>query len=539
MYCFTGLNALRNNNMLAVLVHSAATNIAKPIQQECSMKDNEENHLQSAYYCVECTDFLCEDCFKAHKKTRMTRLHELKPITSQESGRLECKRTFYCPDHAIERMSLYCQDCHQVTCSHCFFMQHKDHSCLTLTEANDKVCRMIKKALFVAHLIKGKITEQLNHAKKNDKPKSVSEGEKNSPEQTKTTKQISSAIEQRKTETTMHVLSDNATNEKINYNVGKVLDITNKFLKVGTFLFKIETPAEIRCSFIKTVLQKINFLVQLYNGGDNKTLIEDEFAPTTEKQLWQKWENDKAMLKQQWHNKEKELQEQWEKEKQALKEQWEKEKEQLLQIQKQLKEENEIQYKQNEEISQKQRVEEIKTQQKYWNDEKIQLQMQWLEEQNKLKTLWADEREQIEQLWKRRCEENEQQWLYERMLQGKHWQEQSLVLSKEWNGSILKFQTDLQQWHNDRAGLMEQLSVIKQDKAGIQEQMNQDKHHQSDLWKRWEHDKQLLVKLHNRQTMQFDKIQQQLQWRDDNQCLFAKERQKILNNLLDRNTNEE
>lgn len=52
--------------------------------QECTICGAEGKRLAAAYYCVKCEDFLCEECSRSHKRTRLTRDHLLVRVSSMQ-----------------------------------------------------------------------------------------------------------------------------------------------------------------------------------------------------------------------------------------------------------------------------------------------------------------------------------------------------------------------------------------------------------------------------------------------------------------------
>ncbi|XP_052094939.1 tripartite motif-containing protein 45-like [Mytilus californianus] len=83
---------------------------------------------QASFRCKNCSEFLCEECHVAHKRTNVTRGHELLELQSlQKKENLDafCHQQ-KCPDHDRE-LELYCNkdDCQKPICFICALLTHK------------------------------------------------------------------------------------------------------------------------------------------------------------------------------------------------------------------------------------------------------------------------------------------------------------------------------------------------------------------------------------------------------------------------------
>ncbi|CAC5418679.1 unnamed protein product [Mytilus coruscus] len=83
---------------------------------------------QASVRCKNCSEFLCEECHVAHKRTNVTRGHELLELQSlQKKENLDafCHQQ-KCPDHDRE-LELYCNkdDCQKPICVICALLTHK------------------------------------------------------------------------------------------------------------------------------------------------------------------------------------------------------------------------------------------------------------------------------------------------------------------------------------------------------------------------------------------------------------------------------
>ncbi|XP_078589229.1 uncharacterized protein LOC144869650 [Branchiostoma floridae x Branchiostoma japonicum] len=102
------------------------------------------------FYCVECTDYLCESCNKVHRGFKMSRAHKVVTVQDLRSGKaaadLRARETSKCEDHN-ELNKFYCDTCHRVICLHCVVTAHKDHQYVEIEKAAEREGAKIKAKL--------------------------------------------------------------------------------------------------------------------------------------------------------------------------------------------------------------------------------------------------------------------------------------------------------------------------------------------------------------------------------------------------------
>ncbi|XP_066269592.1 E3 ubiquitin-protein ligase TRIM56-like [Branchiostoma lanceolatum] len=96
---------------------------------------------QSRYYCIDCTDYLCQVCTDAHGRMKVFQSHRVVTVGDLRSSRvaddLRSRETSKCPCHN-EVNKFYCVTCLSVICLHCVVVNHKDHDYLEIQEAAEK-----------------------------------------------------------------------------------------------------------------------------------------------------------------------------------------------------------------------------------------------------------------------------------------------------------------------------------------------------------------------------------------------------------------
>ncbi|XP_066272208.1 tripartite motif-containing protein 2-like [Branchiostoma lanceolatum] len=102
------------------------------------------------FYCVECTDYICQPCNDMHGRFKGNRAHKVVTIQDLQSGQaateLRARETSKCEDHN-EVNKFYCDTCHRVICLHCVVTAHKDHQYVEIEKAAEREGAKIKAKL--------------------------------------------------------------------------------------------------------------------------------------------------------------------------------------------------------------------------------------------------------------------------------------------------------------------------------------------------------------------------------------------------------
>ncbi|XP_051157508.1 E3 ubiquitin-protein ligase TRIM33-like isoform X2 [Leptopilina boulardi] len=121
--------------------------ISKVTQEECNAGPEEENKdgeeekqctscsedARATSYCIDCEEFICENCVMAHQRLKITKDHTIQPrgsIANDDSTKKVEKKNegyLYCLIHPHEQLSLFCQTCDRLTCRDCQLTDHRDH----------------------------------------------------------------------------------------------------------------------------------------------------------------------------------------------------------------------------------------------------------------------------------------------------------------------------------------------------------------------------------------------------------------------------
>jgi len=122
------LNALR--------IHNSLKNSVPEYDNQKLMCLDEEN--EATHYCLDCQDYLCEICEKAHQKIKTTKNHRLISIEKMKDENQinvisKSNSQVHCQIHHQKELDLLCDDCKEPICSLCV-SKHPSHKILVLSD---------------------------------------------------------------------------------------------------------------------------------------------------------------------------------------------------------------------------------------------------------------------------------------------------------------------------------------------------------------------------------------------------------------------
>lgn len=95
--------------------------------------------------CMDCAEYLCDHCVRAHQRVRLTKEHVIHRFRQQQQQHynqqpftslpLAHERVSYCQQHDNEVMRLYCDTCAVPICRECTMSRHVGHSFVYLQDA--------------------------------------------------------------------------------------------------------------------------------------------------------------------------------------------------------------------------------------------------------------------------------------------------------------------------------------------------------------------------------------------------------------------
>ena len=89
----------------------------------------------SVAFCHQCSEYICTNCAKAHKKSRKFSTHKVISIDAlrttlkgETSSLPVVTKKVNCSKHKDEELKLYCYDCCKLVCRDCILINHKEHA---------------------------------------------------------------------------------------------------------------------------------------------------------------------------------------------------------------------------------------------------------------------------------------------------------------------------------------------------------------------------------------------------------------------------
>ena len=124
------LNALNIHNSFA---NSISQQQKKKQKLMCLDEENEATH-----YCLDCQEYYCEICAKAHQKAKISKNHQLVSIRemknqSQINVISKSNSQLYCQIHQQKEVELFCEDCEEPICLLCV-SKHPSHKILVISD---------------------------------------------------------------------------------------------------------------------------------------------------------------------------------------------------------------------------------------------------------------------------------------------------------------------------------------------------------------------------------------------------------------------
>ena len=124
-------------------------------------------------YCMNCNEWLCETCVRAHQRVKVTKDHIIQEKLSSDSLGLKTsdnglikEKPLFCKVHPSEQLKLFCANCDKLTCRDCQLVEHKDHRYQFIDEAALKHREILKKLLQYLQINLGLLKETISEVEK-------------------------------------------------------------------------------------------------------------------------------------------------------------------------------------------------------------------------------------------------------------------------------------------------------------------------------------------------------------------------------------
>lgn len=106
---------------------------------KCKICELQKRDSFATFKCLNCADFLCENCSRAHNQTRMTIKHKVEPLADLTGGshdrEMRKLQTIKCFIHDGEAIKYYCETCGIPICRDCQLELHVGHTCPHVKES--------------------------------------------------------------------------------------------------------------------------------------------------------------------------------------------------------------------------------------------------------------------------------------------------------------------------------------------------------------------------------------------------------------------
>ncbi|XP_038053713.1 E3 ubiquitin-protein ligase TRIM71-like [Patiria miniata] len=140
----SGVADLPNNFAFSALVEEVAMQekLLKGQGSEIKCQNCDEDNLAISR-CMDCDNFLCQECQKAHGRMAVMKSHKIYTLAQLRSGEIVYKSKLReevpkCGKHPDQNLNVYCNLCKQVICTTCSVFDHAKHSIIGLPEAVEK-----------------------------------------------------------------------------------------------------------------------------------------------------------------------------------------------------------------------------------------------------------------------------------------------------------------------------------------------------------------------------------------------------------------
>ncbi|XP_029664398.1 E3 ubiquitin-protein ligase TRIM33-like isoform X2 [Formica exsecta] len=130
-------NLIENRFLLKLLEEDSNMGLddePKETEEEKKCTSCHDNATATSW-CVECEEFICQNCVMAHQRLKITKDHTIKPKDEMTNdnrdnvkrGNKKIPGYLFCTIHCHEQLSLFCQTCDKLTCRDCQLSEHRDH----------------------------------------------------------------------------------------------------------------------------------------------------------------------------------------------------------------------------------------------------------------------------------------------------------------------------------------------------------------------------------------------------------------------------
>ena len=85
----------------------------------------EDETVPGEFYCTDCSEYLCNNCARVHRKSKTSRHHKLLCRDEMPKKKLTTVQEKFCSKHSIELIKYFCEKHEQLCCSVCVTLDHR------------------------------------------------------------------------------------------------------------------------------------------------------------------------------------------------------------------------------------------------------------------------------------------------------------------------------------------------------------------------------------------------------------------------------
>ena len=106
--------------------------------KDCDYCSFDKKRVSAEARCLECRDNLCQGCWDAHHRTKLTRDHKVAPFKEIRNRKYDSdirrNQHIICTEHK-EKLQAHCNSCDVTICRECSINKHRNHTQVNLEEA--------------------------------------------------------------------------------------------------------------------------------------------------------------------------------------------------------------------------------------------------------------------------------------------------------------------------------------------------------------------------------------------------------------------
>lgn len=117
----------------------------------CSNSEDGDACTDTVEFCLECCEYYCKACSKAHRRSKASRGHQLIALEYLTDEMLNNARsdseTPKCQKHKDEKLKLFCRTCDSAVCALCCHISHQHHNFQDITDIDEDLKTGLGKAV--------------------------------------------------------------------------------------------------------------------------------------------------------------------------------------------------------------------------------------------------------------------------------------------------------------------------------------------------------------------------------------------------------